>query len=219
MNNELMERIEKLLALANSQNENEAKVAMLKAQKLMAENNIKMEAFGDKKDIEIDEFIFNDVSWTTGSWKIRLCTVICDNFKCKAYSTSGRVKNPVIFGDKKDIEVVKTVYTYACNIVEHNIKQIKEIYKRTKQSVRGIDESYGVGFVHGLREQFEEQKSKNQQWGLVLKVPENEIKEYLTHKKYAEKTCRGTSVRHNRSDMYNMGRKDGKSFTTHKGIE
>ena len=75
------EKIEKLLALATSPNENEARAALLKAKELMAKNKLTEADFEDAKKQKLKTFKCEDVTWTTDSgrvWMTRLCKLICD---------------------------------------------------------------------------------------------------------------------------------------------
>ena len=55
MDNKLIEKIQKLLALSGSSNENEAKAAMTKAQELMLKHNIDMRSVKEHDSEYINE--------------------------------------------------------------------------------------------------------------------------------------------------------------------
>lgn len=80
------EKIKKLLALSESSNEHEAKSALLKAKKLMAEHKIAeidLEDIGKKKVVHIKtEF---DCSKRREAWMISLSAIIGQNFCCQSY--------------------------------------------------------------------------------------------------------------------------------------
>lgn len=80
------EKIKKLLALSESSNEHEAKSALLKAKKLMAEHKIAeidLEGIGKKKVVHIKtEF---DCSKRREAWMISLSAIIGQNFCCQSY--------------------------------------------------------------------------------------------------------------------------------------
>lgn len=80
------EKIKKLLALSESNNEHEAKSALLKAKKLMAEHKIAeidLEDIGKKKVVHIKTKF--DCSKRREAWMISLSAIIGQNFCCQSY--------------------------------------------------------------------------------------------------------------------------------------
>ena len=64
MNNNIKEKIAKLLALAESPNENEAKAALLKARALMAQHKLRPEECTGKKEKVVTK-VLADIKCTT----------------------------------------------------------------------------------------------------------------------------------------------------------
>ena len=79
MNNNIKERIAKLLALAESPNENEAKAALLKARALMVQHKLRPEECTGKKEKVVTK-VLADIKCTTMTdfwiYKLRLPSII-----------------------------------------------------------------------------------------------------------------------------------------------
>lgn len=172
------EKIKKLLSLANSDNENEAMLAMKKAQELMAKHKL------EKAEIEKDEM--DIVHVTTDFWFSRLkkywmsylIHAIAENFcvkdYVKIYPKSSR-KRICLVGREEDISVCMDVFIYAADHIEKWFKEYKrkEGWKFSAKYLNAIENSYGRGFASGLNELLERQREeKLQEWGLVMVAPE-----------------------------------------------
>lgn len=215
----IREKIEKLLALASSPNENEAKAALLKAKELMAKNKLTEADFEDIKKQELKTFRCEDITWTTDSgrvWMAKLAKLICDEYLCvAAWGTKPRTRTHVLYitGMEEDLEVCKSVMGYAVGFIEGQIEDLQRKYRR--QDPKAIANSYAEGFILGLEMAFEEQKAEHPEWGLVVVKPE-EVKGY-------EENLRSKSVKAKKSDFnalaYMKGQNDGHDFNKRKVIE
>lgn len=213
------EKIEKLLALATSPNENEAKAALLKAKELMAKNKLTEADFEDVKKQELKTFVCEDISWTTDSgriWMAHLAKLICNEYLCvSAWGTKPGTRTHVLYitGMEEDLEVCKSVMGYAVGFVESAIKYLQRKYPR--QDPKAIANSYAEGFILGLEMAFEAQKEDHPEWGLVV-VKSDEVKGY-------EDQLQTKSVKTKKADFdplaYMKGQVDGKEFTNRKVLE
>ena len=86
MNNNIKEKIAKLLALAESPNENEAKAALLKARALMVQHKLRPEECTGKKEKVVTK-VLADIKCTTMTdfWIYKLSDVIAKHYCCKNY--------------------------------------------------------------------------------------------------------------------------------------
>ena len=82
---DIKDKIAKLLALAESPNEAEAKAALLKARELMAKNKLTPEECQKQKNQKVVKD-FTDIQCTamTNPWAASLSAVIADNYCCRA---------------------------------------------------------------------------------------------------------------------------------------
>lgn len=93
------DKIRKLLALAKSPEPEEAKLALLKARKLMAEHKLTERDLEEHDTTVIQQEIDETFSKKANSWMSPLSTVIGENYCCAAYQKmkqeyDGSVRNP-----------------------------------------------------------------------------------------------------------------------------
>lgn len=96
----IKDRIAKLLALAESPNEHEAKAALLKARELMAEYKLRPEEISRSKDEKVIRRT-TDITCTkmTNTWATRLSAIIASHYCCRAYRThkKGAISNERLY--------------------------------------------------------------------------------------------------------------------------
>ena len=107
----IIEKIKKLLNMTqeNGASENEAIVAALRAQKLMAEYNINVadiETSDDSTTIVEESFVCGK----NNKWKVRLAAIIAKNFRCRVYFID---KSKVVFyGYESDAKIALDVFKF-----------------------------------------------------------------------------------------------------------
>lgn len=86
----IKDKIAKLLALAESPNENEAKAALLKARELMAEHKLRPEEVVKADKVKVIREVL-DVTCTamTNPWAVSLSAIIAEHYCCRAYRNRG----------------------------------------------------------------------------------------------------------------------------------
>ena len=162
----IISKIEKLLALAgNNPSEAEAQVAMLKAQKLMAEYNLDMAQFKDQPQEKKEAVTEYFKGYHNTGWAISLAKVICDNFRCNLLRAAGY--GLVFVGLKEDVAICKAVFTFAANTLDKNMMKLRRQYRKQGLPTDGISGDYAAGFIAGLKAKYKEQVEEND-WGLVL---------------------------------------------------
>lgn len=219
---EVMQKINKLLKLTNSSNENEAKAAMLRVQELLMKNKLTME---EVKDAPKDTKVLDNascVSYTRGSWKSYLAKVISENFNCCTYTRLHREGynkvNKVIYfiGKEDDIKVCNATIKYAINCILEEVKKLKREYKKEGQSVAGLEVTYASSFIEGLADSFKEQVESNKStWGLVVQTPEDVLRVYKS------KNIKMTTLKVSgyNDKVSSKGYDDGKKFNTSDKVE
>ncbi len=212
MSEELIEKIQKLLSLSESSNEHEAKVAMLKAQELLAKHKLSMQEVTSfkKYNSKIKEDI-SSISFTKAKWKGMLAHIIADNFGCYNYYKTRRVNTITFFGREEDVLVCNIVLEYAIDCIETTTKRIQREYVKDGYSVKGVGNDYAMGFILGLQENFEAQKKANQEWGLVL-VKDKEVVEAFSEKTFHSSININSTFQGN-TDIYYKGVEDGETFS------
>jgi hypothetical protein len=212
LDNKIVEKIQKLLALSESSNENEAQLSMLKAQELLAKHKLSLEEVKEFKayNSDIKEKI-SSVSFTKAKWKSHLAQLIADNFGCYHYFRSRRTHTIAFFGREEDITVCNIVLEYAIDCIESTVKRLRYQYSRNGYSTKGLENDYALGFIAGLEKKFEEQKRANQEWGLVL-AKDKEVVE--AHSEIEFKRIIDTNTQfQGYLEVYRKGREDGERFS------
>lgn len=217
------EKIRKLLALAESPNEHEAKAALLKAKKLMAEHKISELDIEDVEKKEVKN-ILTDITCSKrrNPWVVELSATIGKNYCCKSYRSHrwGEQTQRIGFiGLEDDIEICIAVFKYAVGCILSGEKKLKKElngYGYSGDYIKAMRDSYGFGFVEGIESAFDEQKKKHQEWGLVMVMPKEveEASSYLGKKSFESKAADNIS-----SLAYNLGRQDGKDFSPDKRLQ
>ena len=212
-------KIQKLLELASSPNEHEAKAAMLKAKELMMKHNLEsMELEGidfSKKEV---------VTYKTGivcsnkvePWIITLSNLIAKNYRCEAFFTHkhrAKQKKIAFLGFEDDVEVCGIMFKYALQCIWDKFPEIRNKMKEygyTIADCRPLTDSYAVGFIKGMREAFDSQlKSNESEWGLVALVPQEVVAEANKINRVSIRTTPNRVV----MSMYSEGIENGKKWT------
>lgn len=168
MDKDYKEKIRKLLALAESPNEHEARAALLKARQLMAEHKL---TEAELKDVEKQQVkdVRTDITCSKrrDPWIVSLSAIIGENYCCKGYRYRryGEQTNCIGFiGLEDDVEICVAVFKYAVDCVLSEIKNIKkENACYYSDYVKRLCNSYGYGFTAGVSEAFRKQQEENEQ--------------------------------------------------------
>lgn len=186
------EKIKKLLALAESPNEHEAKAALLKARQLMAEHKItELELKDVEKQKVVDIQTDITCSKRRNPWIANLSAVIGENYCCKGYRTHRYGEQTQYFGFiglEDDVEICVAVFKYAVDCILAEIGRIKKENDCYYSGyVKKLCDSYGYGFAVGIEAAFEEQQKANEDgWGLVLVMPQEvlDASQHLGHEEF-----------------------------------
>ena len=214
----IKDKIKKLLSLASSSNENEARSALLKAKELMAKNKF-TEADFETVDHKIVHTTCNEIKWTTDSgniWMVDLCKILCNEYCCAiGWMTpyASRTHIAVITGLDDDVEVCRATIEYAIGVINNNIRVLQRKMKNTDP--KSVASSYADGFCKGLEIAFDLQRDEHPEWGLVVVKPQ-EVIEYERGLKSKSVRTRDTSFVH----MANLkGMEDGRNFNAKKVLQ
>jgi hypothetical protein len=219
----LVSKIQKLMALGTSTNQNEAESAMLKAQQLMAEAGLSAADIGlskkQKKQQATGKII--DPGRTVTDWKLKLANVVAQNFRCECFLTIGR--GITIVGVPEDIEVVEALWEGGVKFAEYaaayfvwDVYRLSDEFKlqiargKSQSSIlRAARQSWYLGFINGLRQKFADQLKSNPEWLPVLVKPEAVV-EYMDSIKLRN---RNTSTNYNSSkSAYQDGFAKGREY-------
>lgn len=177
------EKIRKLLALAESNNEYEAKSALLKAKELMAQHKIEEIDLVDVKCKQVKRIVTEFEYTKRGEWWIGvLANIIAENYCCRSAGNRnyGAQKRTIIFvGLEGDVDVCAKIFKYAVDTARScgnfYLKNHNEYKYYTSAEKNRIKNSYAIGFARGVKVAFEEQNAQKEHdesgWGLVMVVP------------------------------------------------
>ena len=216
------DKIRKLLALAESPNENEARSALLKARELMAEHKLtEAQCLDVPKDKRVERTLMS-VSCTPrrNPWIITLSGIIGENYCCQAYinrKKGQQTRQVGYIGFHDDLEVCIEIFTYALKCVMAEIRKINEQVWFVPQDRRQMCDSYGYGFSIGVQKAFDEQNQKhNEEWGLVLVMPKEVTDETKGMRK--DNHVPAAAKRVGGADFL-RGYEDGKQFDPFKSLK
>lgn len=174
---DIKDKIAKLLALADSPNENEARAALLKARALMAQYKLRPEEIKRDGEPKVKE-ILTGITCTkmTNAWASHLAAIVAEHYCCKSYRSHIKHEKKIevgFVGLEDDLEVCTRIFKYAYDCVLAHCKEIRAEYRDyyTAAHVRELANAYGFGFAQGLRAAFQAQAAQHQEWGLVMVTP------------------------------------------------
>lgn len=210
MENNIIIKIKKLLALSESSNEYEAKVAMLKAQELLAKHKLSLKEIEEHEDINVMEGKTN-ITFRQGKWKGKLADLIAENFGCYHYYRTNRTHTIIFMGKDEDVTACKMVLEYAVDSINSVVNRLRYQYRKEGYSTKGLENDYALGFIEGLEYAFEEQKQENQEWGLVL-ARDKEVVEAYEKKEFIGSINTNTNFQ-GFNEAYFKGVEDGEKFS------
>lgn len=151
--NKIIEKIEKLIALSGSDNENEAKAAMLKAQELMAKYEIEQDRIDPERKKERPVVCFTSPMFRD-DWCVDVGSLIANNFRCRAIISqrrnSGGAYRLEFFGFEEDAEISINVFNYAVKVIRKRMATLRAIYRDAEREFgRNEKMAYVDGFCSG----------------------------------------------------------------------
>lgn len=153
----IIEKINKLLALATSTNEHESTAAAAKASELLTQYNLSLADLGTDTDQNVNE---NEVDCTPRyvSWKMILLTGIAEANGCQAirYQYTGKMS---LVGYQTSIIVCQHLYEYLSTSIEHRAR-----YRKGRG--RAYLNAFRVGCATRLSQRLLEQREAMEKSGI-----------------------------------------------------
>lgn len=212
------DKIKKLLALAESPVEAEARAAMLKAKELLVKYKVEMSDLTKNVDQDVIE-IDTGMTFTarTDYWMSPLSAVIAENYCCIAiiqHLKHKQTQHVIFVGLEQDAMICKEIFMFAVSCIRSDIQANTPNYIATNtKAKRSFSSNYACGYVMGIKSAFEQQKEDNPAWALVLTVPEA-----------AQNIVNSAPIKtyniHNFDDQaYEQGITDGKKFSPSRTLK
>lgn len=201
----VIEKIQKLLDKAESTNsEAEAQAFFMKAQELMAKNNL------ERSDICKQEVkrIVEEVDVTSGRnatakrW-LRLAVIVGKNFKVEPIVQRGR--GIFFLGLPQDLEIAARVFKSAQLFIDRRRGQIYRKALKDGEPTKGLRETWEMGFLSGLEENFQ----RNIEEKALMIIKPQELVEYLEVRDFQKKSVTGNVTN---QALYNQGLEEGRGF-------
>ena len=207
-----IEIIKKLLATANDKgaSENEAMMAALKAQELMAKYDIDVtDVDGDSSS---DEIVENIVEVGNGNkWKFQIAHIVATNFCCKVYCMG--TSKIIFYGYKKHADIAREVFTYLFNTGNKLADRCYAEYYNNGKNTKGVKNMFLVGYCHGIKSVLEKQCV-----ALAIVTPKEVVDSY-NEKTQGMKSKSASLKVSNDAEAFEKGRKEGKNVANSRAIE
>lgn len=200
----ILVRIKKLLALSESPNPNEAAAAAAKAQALLTQHNLELaqiEAVSFRKE-GVEQFDWADVVFPSNKstqWRSTLFGAVVKTTYCKAwfshkrgpgkYDAIGRYKRATIrgatvIGRPSDVEVARYLFIYLSRQIEREAQEHAKAEARP--GVRGERNRLYASFLKGMTDtvywrlinEWEDQRKQEAQFGLMV-VRDGELNDWM----------------------------------------
>ena len=222
----VLERIAKLMQMADGGTQHEAENAAKMAQKLLMKHNLSMDDVNtdiDEKERAVmdDRFNMRDV-WkkAEGNWIAILYNQVAINNLCKIITHSGgRWKDITIIGTKANVSMVQ----FTC---QQLIPRLRKAEQNEWKNYNGYDKrgkfrrGFLIGATVGVGQQLEaqlrqmKQEDKNVE-GLVI-YSDKAVQEYMDNKWKNLGKARRSSTSSN--DGFQSGKAVGRNMSIHRGV-
>lgn len=206
----MIERVRKLLALArNNPSEEEAKSALMMANRLIAKYNLDLsEETGEKVEYKV----LPATHANNNGYRIPLANVIAPSFRCRVIMVGNTVH---FFGRQQDAEACVEVYNYVYRVSRSLAQKLERKAKKEGRSVHGLANSYWNGFVLGIKKELDAQCQ-----ALMVVVPDDVNKEFNNMYSGCKRYSGGMRQTGFNRNAYEQGVQDGQhSMRNRKEIE
>lgn len=225
----IIDKLQKLLALAGSDNEHEAQLAMSKAEALMREHNLSVvDVAMNGSGATVESQHVYGVRKSFYRWERLLAANIADAFNGKSVRCEGRYfKSYFVFiAGRTDLIIITDLYQRLHDTVIRMSKNYGKKYKGYKDRQR-IVSSYQAGLVGTIISRLQQLKvnmapddTKNS-YGLTGKelmvVKEKAVAQLLEQLFPNARDSKARSIKVH-SDAYAQGKEDGKNVSLHRSV-
>jgi hypothetical protein len=214
----VIERIQKLLALAESSNENEAQAAMNAAQRLMLKHNLEAVASG-----RIEASSFRHLGRATGRVSEAeriLATILAEHFFVDSIwvpvwrAKEGKRGSVLeVCGRLENLEMAEYVYAFLFGTADRLWKDHRSAMGTRSNRDR---RAYVAGVMSGFKKHLEEQARRSAAEGLVW-VSDPEVMQYFKQRHPRVRWTRHVSTRN--STAHQRGVEAGRKIVLHRGVK
>lgn len=191
INERIVEKLQKVLALTNSPMEGEAQAAAHKLEELLTLYNLNiadLEMRGKAKSDVLEDN--HDLGKAAFTWKLNLAEGIAKYYYCHPM-VNRNAKTVKFVGRKDNVESLKMLYGWLIDQIRRISGDERKLYaQRTGEHIDPLrwQVNFGVGAVSRLKEMLKEKTERNNQSVMALVVHhETEISDFL-EKQYGYRT-------------------------------
>lgn len=213
----VIRRIQKLLALGQSPNENEARAALNAAQRMMLDHNIAWARTAQQEDYGFRQV--GGVRRRVPGWRKMLGSILAEHFFVRpvwvwSFSLAEMRRGKVleISGTAANLEIAAYVHEY---LIQAAARLWKAYRKEHGPQDRGEADRYRLGLMLGFRDKLMAQKRAQEETGLVW-VRDASLDDYV-ERRYTALRSSGP-VRYTQTEGYARGRSDGRSLELRAGV-
>jgi hypothetical protein len=214
----VLERVHKLLALAESDNRHEAEAAAAAAQKLMLRHNLELPA-SDESDADYSFRHLGRITGRVTEWERRLGNILRDHFFVDviwvpAYRIDAQKRGHVMeaIGTRENLDLAAYVYDFLSRTAE----RLWDAHK-VARAIRGNGDrrTYYAGVMSGFAQKLATQQRSHEQQGLVW-VPHAALQRYARKRHPYLRTISHRG--HGRRDAFQHGQQAGRELVLHRGF-
>jgi len=216
-NQHLLERVAKLLALAESPNEHEAQAAMSAAQRMMLKYNLDAVLEGGARSYDFKHL--GVPSGRIGESQRLLAAILADHFFVEVIwvpvwrPLDGRRGSVLeVCGSPANLELAEYVHAF----VNHTGERLFRELRAARPSVQGRDrERFLAGLMAGFRDKLEAERTKSRKEGLVWRG-DGELHSFFRQRHPHIRMTRHAT--HAGTEAYARGREAGRALVVHRGV-
>jgi len=219
--NRLLNRVEKLLALATSQNEHEALLAMQKVQELYAKYNL--DRIENKRSSQYCSQLVFTKKKRLERYQYVICSIINEHFfveviHASLYDSLKKTEFKVIelLGTRENVQMAEYVYHFLMNQTEI----LWNTYKKERPRNPRARGSFCLGVVSGFRDKLDKHRNqtltKSESMALVL-TKDLELEGYV-RTRYPRLVKIHHGARIHEAIHYHAGKSRGANIVLHKGV-
>jgi hypothetical protein len=215
----VIEKIEKLLALASSSNEHEAKLAAEKAAELLTIYNLTVEQVNVSKE-----------KYLTQDCMERLKSDVKDKYIGSILEKYFFIRIIYHRHFNRDIDTRTTIFqmigtktnlkiaTFVLSFLNRKFPELFEEYREANMAPGNARQSYYLGLHHGLCEQLEQAKTRAESHTGLMVVKDAALDKYIDDK-INPRSASDSSMSNVDRDAITAGKQDGKALKIGRGLE
>ena len=212
MDNKIIEKIQKLMSLADSPNKHEAESAMAKAQELMTKHNIEMQSIENYDSEYVKEQTEGYSRATVESKYIN--NLLSEFFFVRLVSSRGRGQTFLnIIGEKNNVKTALHMRVYLTNV----FKSLWKEYKKENNAPNGSKQSFYMGIMSGFTEVMNEKRAATCESMDMVLVNDPKVDDKVSELFPRLRKASTSRVNLNDSQAISAGHSQGRSLNVNSG--